>query len=54
MSHKENIKKVKLRQPTWSVNSIAQVVGLKYLEDEAFIKRTKSFIITKESVCLKD
>jgi|SRR5690554_6868462 len=43
LSHIDNINKVKLRQPTWSVNSIAQIVSSLYLKDNEFIKETKSF-----------
>ncbi|NLG81605.1 MAG: threonine-phosphate decarboxylase [Bacilli bacterium] len=43
LSHKDNIEKIKRRQPTWSVNSIAQAVCEVYLNDEDFIRRTKEF-----------
>jgi len=43
LSHEENIEKLKNRQPTWSVNSIAQIVSLSYLNDLKFIQKTKSF-----------
>lgn len=43
LSHQNNIEKLKLRQPTWSVNSIAQAVCEVYLKDEEFINRTKQF-----------
>ncbi len=43
LSHVNNINKIKDRQPTWSVNSIAQIVSLTYLNDFDFIDKTKEF-----------
>lgn len=43
LSHHSNIDKIKRRQPTWSVNSIAQIVAYEYLTDVDFIKKTKLF-----------
>ncbi len=43
LSSRDNIEKIKTRQPTWSVNSIAQVVSLAYLNDFSFIEKTKNF-----------
>ncbi len=43
LSHPQNIEKMKLRQPTWSVNSIAQIVTYEYLNDFEFIKKTKNY-----------
>jgi len=43
LSHEENIEKLKNRQPTWSVNSIAQIVSLSYLNDLEFIQKTKTY-----------
>ncbi len=43
LSHQANINKIKRRQPTWSVNSIAQIVAYEYLNDVSFIKKTKLF-----------
>lgn len=54
ISHIDNINKVKLRQPTWSVNSIAQVVALKYFEDEEFINKTKTFYYNERKRVFKE
>ncbi|QVK17471.1 threonine-phosphate decarboxylase [Mycoplasmatota bacterium] len=43
LSHRDNIEEIKNRQPTWSVNSIAQVVSLAYLNDFDFIEKTKEY-----------
>lgn len=47
LSAKENIDILKLRQPTWSVNAVAQSIALKYLNNNTFIPKTKEFY-TKE------
>lgn len=38
-----NVVKMKKRQPTWSVNSIAQVLAQRYLENENYIVQIKQF-----------
>lgn len=40
----EIVKSIKRIQPTWSVNSIAQVVGSAALRDSHYVKRTRSFV----------
>lgn len=39
----EQIARMKERQPTWSVNSLAQEACKRFLEDRDFVERTKSF-----------
>ena len=36
-------RRLKARQPSWSVNSLAQEIAVRFLEDVDFVKRTKSF-----------
>jgi threonine-phosphate decarboxylase len=36
-------RRLKARQPSWSVNSLAQDVAVRFLEDRDFVKRTRSF-----------
>ena len=37
------ITRLRERQPSWSVNSIAQVLALQFMQDEGFVERTKEF-----------
>lgn len=43
MSNHHNIERLKLRQPTWSVNGLAQALALKYLNDKDFIINSKHY-----------
>lgn len=43
ISTKEKIQKIEKIQPTWSVNALAQKVGLFFLKDKEFLKRTKKY-----------
>jgi threonine-phosphate decarboxylase len=43
ISAKENIANLKRRQPTWSVNAIAQALAVQYLSNKTFINKTKTF-----------
>lgn len=43
ISQKQNINKLKNRQPTWSVNNIAQHMAVHYLLDEDIIPLTKKY-----------
>lgn len=40
LANSDVISKIKKRQPTWSVNGIAQQVGLSLIEEDAFVKQT--------------
>jgi threonine-phosphate decarboxylase len=39
----ERIRQLKSRQPTWSVNALAQAAGAVFMKDEAFVRRTRAF-----------
>ncbi|MDR1481327.1 MAG: pyridoxal phosphate-dependent class II aminotransferase [Synergistaceae bacterium] len=39
----EWIRRLKARQPSWSVNSLAQDVAVRFLEDRDFVRKTRSF-----------
>ena len=43
LGHKSRISRLKETHPTWSVNGVAQVLGLAYLKDANYLKDTKSF-----------
>lgn len=43
LSSKDNIINLKQRQPTWSVNSVAQAIAIKYLSSQSFLLKTKEF-----------
>lgn len=45
VAHRGIIGKMKLLQPTWSVNSFSQAIISKCLSDSAFIKKSKNFIM---------
>jgi threonine-phosphate decarboxylase len=39
----ERIARLKTRQPTWSVNAVAQAAALAFMRDEAFVRETRDF-----------
>lgn len=43
LADKKIIRYLKRRQPTWSVNSIAQAAAAVYMSDDKYLKRTKEF-----------
>jgi threonine-phosphate decarboxylase len=43
LASKEWRRRLKSRQPSWSVNSMAQAAAVRFLEDEDFVRRTRSF-----------
>lgn len=43
LSNPNNLKKLKLRQPTWSLNSVAQTIAIRFLEDNKLINETKVY-----------
>lgn len=47
MADREVIQKLRRRQPTWSVNSIAQAVAAVLLRDEDYQRRTREFYRTE-------
>jgi threonine-phosphate decarboxylase len=49
ISSVHNINKLKKRQPTWSVNSVAQQLATLYLEDNELIKKTKYYYKNESS-----
>jgi len=40
---RERIEQLKSRQPTWSVNALAQAAGAAFMKDKTFIARTREF-----------
>ena len=44
---REKIKKLKRRQPTWSVNALAQAYGIHCLNDCGFLQRTSAYYKTE-------
>jgi len=47
VSSKEKIEVLKSKQPSWSVNALAQVIGLKCLKDTEFLNRTIDYYRTE-------
>ena len=47
MAESGKIKALKMRQPTWSVNAVAQAYGLHCLNEEGFLNRTLDYYITE-------
>ncbi len=43
LAGEERIARLKARQPTWSVNSLAQEAALAFLDDGEFVRRTRAF-----------
>lgn len=43
LASEERIARLKARQPTWSVNALAQEAALTFLDDEEFVRRTRAF-----------
>jgi threonine-phosphate decarboxylase len=43
LANEERISQLKARQPTWSVNSVAQATALAFMEDDAFLRKTREF-----------
>jgi len=45
ISRSANIKEIRRKQPTWSVNSIAQEIGKRFINDVDFLQQTKEFYL---------
>ncbi|NLV81958.1 MAG: pyridoxal phosphate-dependent class II aminotransferase [Synergistaceae bacterium] len=54
MSSPELIKNLKRRQPTWSVNSIAQQAAVKFMQDKEFLKKTREYYRTEVPRLIKE
>ncbi len=43
LGHRRRISSLKATHPTWSVNGVAQVLGMAFLRNQNYLKETKSF-----------
>ena len=43
MAGADKIDRLKKMQPTWSVNAMAQAIGIHYLNDKGFLEKTKKY-----------
>jgi threonine-phosphate decarboxylase len=53
LADKDKIIEIKKRQPTWSVNAVAQKLGACFLRDDGFLNETKDYY-KAETARLKD
>jgi threonine-phosphate decarboxylase len=47
VADERKIDEMKKRQPTWSVNGVAQAAALAFLRDESFLAKTRNFYLTE-------
>ncbi len=43
LADKDKISEIKKRQPTWSVNAVAQELGVYFLKDDSFLNETQNY-----------
>jgi|LGVF01.2.fsa_nt_gb threonine-phosphate decarboxylase len=54
VGHSGLVEKLLKRQPTWSVNNLAQLIGIELLKNRVFIKKSREYVLKEKDIFFKD